>query len=106
MRDFQFADDCAVNASSEDEMQRNMDTFSSACVVFGFTISTKKTKVMFQPAPHTNYSNPTITVKGKKLQTVDKFTYLGSTLSRNVQAYRRGGWCKNRQSKHSFLKAS
>ena len=39
---------------------------------------------MFQPAPLTNYSDPKITVKGQKLQTVDKFTYLGKTLSRNV----------------------
>ena len=60
--DFLFADDCALNASSEDEMQWNMDTFSSACDAFGLTISTKKTEVMFQPAPHTNYSDPTITI--------------------------------------------
>ena len=61
-----------------------MDIFSSACDAFGLTISTKKTEVMFQPTPHTNYSDPTITVKGQKLPTVDKFTYPGSTLSRNV----------------------
>ena len=30
------------------------------------------------------YSEPTITVNGQKLQVVDKFTYLGSTLSRAV----------------------
>ena len=50
----------------------------------GISISITKTEVIFQPAPHINYSDPTITVKGQKLQTVDKFTYLGSTLSRNV----------------------
>ena len=59
-----------------------MDTFTSACDPFGLTISTKKTGVMFQPAPHTNYTDPIITVKGQNLQTVDIFTYLGSTLSR------------------------
>ena len=85
MRDFLFADDCALNASSEDEMQRNMDKFSSACDVFGLTISTTKTEVMFQPAPNTNYVRSNHhSVKGQKLQTVDKFTYLGSTFSRNV----------------------
>ena len=47
VRDFLFADDCALNASSEDEMQRNMDKVSSACDAFGLTISTKKTEVMF-----------------------------------------------------------
>ena len=30
------------------------------------------------------YKKPTITVKGQRLQVVDKFTYLGSTLSRVV----------------------
>ena len=34
LRDFLFADDCALNASSEDEEQRNMDTSSSACDAF------------------------------------------------------------------------
>ena len=29
VRDFLFADDCAVNASSEEEMQRNMNKYSS-----------------------------------------------------------------------------
>jgi hypothetical protein len=85
VRDFLFADDCALNASSEEEMQRNMDRLSSACDAFGLTISTKKTEVMFQPAPHTNYSAPSITVKGQKLQAVDKFTYLGSTLLKKAQ---------------------
>ena len=65
-------------------MKRYIDTFSSACVALGLTISTKKTEAVFQPAPHTNYSNPNITVKGQKLHTVDKFTYLGNNLSRNV----------------------
>ena len=44
VRHFMYADDCALNASSEDEMQRNMDTFLSTCGAFGFTISTAKTK--------------------------------------------------------------
>ena len=49
-----------------------------------FTISTKKTKVVHQPAPGKPYNEPTITVNGQKLKVVDKFTYLGSTLSRAV----------------------
>ena len=32
-------------------MQAEMDSFSAACNNFGLTISTKKTEVMFQPAP-------------------------------------------------------
>ena len=44
----------------------------------------QKTEVVYQPAPGKPYSEPTITVNGQKLQVVDKFTYLGSNLSRTV----------------------
>ena len=85
VRDFLFADDCALNAGSPEDMQHSMDLFSIACTNFGFTISTKKTVVTYQPAPRKQYQEPTVTVNGQKLQTdVDKFTYLGSTLSRSV----------------------
>ena len=89
MRDFLFADVCALNASSGNEIQRNMDKCSSACDGFGLVyflglFPSEKTEVIFQPVPHTNYSDPTITVQGQKLQTVDKLTYLGSTGSRNL----------------------
>ena len=65
-------------------MQQSMEKFSSACNAFGLTISTKKTEVMYQPAPSKDYTKPTITVNGEALKTVNKFTDLGSTLSRNV----------------------
>ena len=65
-------------------MQRSMDLFSTACTNFGLTISTKKTEVMYQPAPGKQYQEPTVTVSGQKLAAVDKFMYLGSTLSRSV----------------------
>ena len=85
VRDLLFADDCALNACSEPEMQQSMDKFSSACDAFGLTISTKKTEAMYQPAPNKDYTVPTINVNGEALKTVNKFTYLGSTLSRNVR---------------------
>ena len=84
IRDFLFADDCALNALSEPDMQNTVDKFSAACDNFGLTISTTKTEVMHQPAPGKPYEEPTITDKGTKLKVVDKFTYLGSTLSRAV----------------------
>ena len=37
-----------------------------------------------QPAPGKPYKEPTITVKGQRLQAIEKFTYLESTLSRVV----------------------
>ena len=45
----------------------------------------KKTEVVYQPAPGKPYKEPTITMKGQRLQVVNKFTYLESTLSRVVQ---------------------
>ena len=38
--------------------------------------SIKKTEVVYQPAPGKPYKEPTITVKGQRLQVVDKFTYI------------------------------
>ena len=40
--------------------------------------------MVYQPAPGKPYMEPTITLKGQRLQVVDKFTYLGSTFSRVV----------------------
>ena len=82
--DFLFADDCALNSVSEADMQNNVDKFAKACSNFGLTISIKKTEVLHQPAPGKPYAEPNITINGQTLKAVDKFTYLGSTLSRNV----------------------
>nr|VZI27470.1 unnamed protein product [Spirometra erinaceieuropaei] len=48
-----FADDCALNTTSEEDMQRSMDLFSGACENFGLVINTQKTVVMHQPRPNT-----------------------------------------------------
>ncbi|XP_072163207.1 uncharacterized protein [Diadema setosum] len=83
-RDFLFADDCALSANGENEMQMQMDRFSSACDNFGLTISTKKTEVMFQTAPGNQYHKSQIQVNGQSFQSAKTFTYLGSTLSNCV----------------------
>ena len=84
IRDFLFADDCALNADSEADMQRSVDKCSIACTNFGLTISKKKTEVLHQPAPWKPYIEPNITFNGQRLSIVNRFTYLGSTLSQNV----------------------
>ena len=89
IRDFLFPDDCALNASTDEEkMERKMDCFSQACDNFSHTISTKKTELMYQPAPGKPFQQPCITVKGHNLQAVDNFTYVGIILSRaaNIDA--------------------
>ena len=65
-QDFLFADDCALNAANQFDMQRSMDLFATACNNFGLTVSTKKTEVMYQPAPGTPYTDPVITANGQK----------------------------------------
>ena len=60
------------------------DQVSDSCDSYDLTISIKRTEVVYQPAHGKTYKEPTITVKGQRLKVVDKFTYLGSTLSRDV----------------------
>ena len=83
IRDLLYADDCDLVTQTEKYLQLLMDCFSTACDQFGMTITLKKTVVMHQPAPGKPYVPPSIYVKGKKLEVVDKFVYLGSTLSRS-----------------------
>ena len=68
-------------------MQQCVNHFSGACDNFGFTISTKKTEVMHQPAPRKMYHEPHIFANDEPLKATDSFTYLGSTLSREVNIY-------------------
>ena len=82
--EFLFADDMAKRAPTEEKMQKSVDQVSDSCDSYDLTISIKKTEVVYQPAPGKPYKEPTITVKGQRLQVVDKFTYLGRTLSRVV----------------------
>ena len=81
MRDFLFADDCALAAHEEGALQRLADALSSATKAFGLTISIKKTEVLCQSAPTKSTPAPTITIDGTKLNVVDEFCYLGSCLS-------------------------
>ena len=63
---------------------QNVDTFAEACTNFGLTISIKKREVMHQPPPGKTYIEPSVIINGQRLKAVDKFTYLGNTLSRNA----------------------
>ena len=51
-----------------------MDQVSDSCDSYDLTISIKKTEAVYQPGPGKPYKEPTITVKGQRLQLVDKFT--------------------------------
>ena len=84
LRELLFADDCALNSNTQAEMRQCVNHFSRACDNFGFTISTKKTEAMHQPATRKMYHEPHIFVNDEPLKATDCFTYLGSTLSREA----------------------
>ena len=70
-----------IVSHSERDMQDIMNCFSTACEAFGLTISIKKTKVMFTPAPGAPYIESNIYVRERRLDVVDTFVYLGSIVS-------------------------
>nr|KAG5705334.1 hypothetical protein BaRGS_011106 [Batillaria attramentaria] len=76
-----FADDCALVAHDQSDLQVMLDRFSEASKLFGLTISLGKTEVLHQPAPHTNPPAPSISIDGTQLSNVESFKYLGSTIS-------------------------
>lgn len=80
-RDLLFADDCALVAHNLEDIQSIMDCFAHAAQRFGLTVSLKKTEILFQPRPGTPYIPPVVRVYGTPLRSVDRFVYLGSTLS-------------------------
>ena len=84
VRDLLFTDDCALIAHSIKDIKRITDSFAKVAHRCGLTISLKKTEVMFQPKPGTNHVPPNIVIDNVPLNAVDKFTYLGSTLSENA----------------------
>ncbi|VDM06311.1 unnamed protein product [Schistocephalus solidus] len=64
VHDLLFADECAVNTVTEEDIQRSMDLFAEGCADFGLTISTAKMVVMPQSPPTLEYNAPRINVNG------------------------------------------
>lgn len=84
LRELLFADDCALIAHTEDELQSILNDFERAASRYGLTISIKKTEVMFQPKPGSSPRDPVIKIGDKQLKVVLKFCYLGGFLSQNA----------------------
>ena len=80
IRDMLFADDAALVAHSQEQLQRLIDQFSRACTDFSLTISLKKTNVMGQGVENP----PSISISDYELEAVHQFTYLGSTITDNL----------------------
>ena len=80
IRELLFADDAALTSHTEEGLQRMLDKFSNACKEYGLTISIKKTQVMGQNVT----VKPQLQIDNQLLETVQEFTYLGSTISSNT----------------------
>ncbi|VDL90797.1 unnamed protein product [Schistocephalus solidus] len=83
--DLLFADDCALNTVTEEDMQRGMNLFDAGCANVGLTSSAAKTVVMRQPPPSAKYKAPQKNVSGAQIKNVEPFANLGSTLSHNTR---------------------
>ncbi|KAG7305186.1 hypothetical protein JYU34_009222 [Plutella xylostella] len=73
-RELLYADDAALVANSENELQELLTRFSKACHLFSMSINPKKTVVMVQSVDRP----PNITLDSAILDVVDHFCYLGS----------------------------
>ena len=82
-----FADDAAVCATSEEDLNIIIQTFYEVFADFGLQMALKKTVIMLQrPTSNPNLSDPVIKINNKTLQVVDKFKYVGSVLQNNATA--------------------
>ncbi|VDL89659.1 unnamed protein product [Schistocephalus solidus] len=68
VHDLIFADDCALNNVTGEDMQRSMNLFVAVCVNFGLTINTDKLVVMYEPPPSAKCNAPRICVNGAQIK--------------------------------------
>ena len=54
-------------------MQKGVDQASDSCDSYDLITSIKKTEMVYQQAPGKPYKEPTITVKGQRLQVADVY---------------------------------
>jgi len=80
-RDLCYADDCALCAHSQEQLQDFMNRFHSAATRLGLTVSFKKTEVLTNIRDD---SHSKILLDGKALKITDKFKYLGGLLSKKA----------------------
>lgn len=79
--ELQYADDTAIAAHTEADLQVAMDAFSHAYSVLGITLNARKTKVQPSPDNTLERQQPQIIVGEQCLSSVDNFTHLDSCLS-------------------------
>ncbi|VDL89779.1 unnamed protein product [Schistocephalus solidus] len=99
-----FADDYALNATTEEEMQRSMDLFAATCNILGHRINTGKIVVMHQPPPNTTFTTTHINFNDAQLKYVDIFrSALSTYLRRANRPDRTSSDAMQEQSENSYF---
>ena len=73
-----FADDIAIIAENQDDLQRSINAMDQALQEYNMNINKTKTKILVCGREKLN---AVVTMRGQKLEQVDSFTYLGSTIT-------------------------
>ena len=78
-----YADDTALIAESESELQKLVDRVKEESEVRGLKMNIKKTKTMIVRSVSRDTAKPNVNIKvnGQNLEKVDKFKYLGQWLT-------------------------
>jgi len=79
LKDVRFADDQGMVANSESGLQKIMDCLNATAEEYGMKINIKKTKVM--KVSKKVGDEISILINGKKIDQVQSFKYLGSTMT-------------------------
>jgi hypothetical protein len=72
-----FADDIAMIAENQEDLQRSLNILNKVFQRYDMNIN-KKTKILVS---RRKKRNAVVTLKGQKLEQVDSFTYLASTIT-------------------------
>ena len=81
VRELLFADDAAIVCDNPSNLQEIMHCLAQSISEWGLTLSTGKTKVLYQSAPGDQSESLSFVVSNNTLENVTKFQYLGSVLS-------------------------
>ncbi|XP_072039554.1 uncharacterized protein [Amphiura filiformis] len=84
LRELLFADDCALIAYTEEDLQSILNDFARAATRYGLTISIKKTEVMFQPKTGSPPIDPVIKIGDDQLKNACIDNEITSRISKQV----------------------
>jgi len=83
-----FADDQAMAAGKEEDLQRMMDRLNKTTTEYGMKINPKKTKAMKIIRVDGEEKNMKITIDGEEIEQVTEFCKLGSLISSNAKCHK------------------